>query len=384
MRSPWSRMLVLAVPLATMTMLAACKTTPPEGVFACGEDSECPGRWFCHRDGFCYADEEPNPDAGGSVGSGGNGGAGSSAGADGGGAGSPADGGAVDAGGMDSGPAPDPCATDNGGCDSRVRCSSSSGDVVCGSCPSGFDDVRDDGTACDDIDECEDDNGGCGDERYATCHNEVGEDPTCRAVDVCDTDNGGCGGELCTNNVGSPPSCGPDIDECDDTNVCDDDHPCVNRTGGNYYYCRGLFPEWDDVGALGPYTTTSETVADAKTGLMWQRVLPATYQGCSGMAGGTLADSCTWGEAKNYCANLDLAGFQDWRLPSITELESLIKDDVINPAIDSVAFPDTPSVEFWTFSPYAGASGNAWGVGFGDGLSGNDLTSNAWRVRCVR
>ena len=203
-------------------------------------------------------------------------------------------------------------------------------------------------------------------------------------MDVCGTDNGGCAGSYCTNNAGLPPSCGPDIDECSGTNGCGDDHPCVNRTAGDYYYCRGLFPEWANVGAIGPYTTTNETAADGKTGLMWQRALPPAYPGCSGNAGGTLADSCTWGEAKNYCANLVLAGFQDWRLPSITELESIVKDDMRDPAIDTVAFPNTPLAEFWSFSPYVGASGNAWGVGFGDGLSGNNLASNAWRVRCVR
>jgi hypothetical protein len=229
---------------------------------------------------------------------------------------------------------------------------------------------------------CRTNNGGCGDPKYATCSNQTGS-ATCAAVDVCSTDNGGCGGRECSNNVGAPPTCGADIDECAGTNVCSVDFPCVNRAAGDYYDCRGLFPGWQSVGTLGPYTTTADTVIDTHTGLIWQRAVPATYVNCSGHAN-TAQDTCTWAEAKTYCVNLVLAGHTDWRLPSITELESLIKDDTFHPAIDTNAFPGTPSGPFWTFSAYAGAAGNAWGVGFDDGLSGNTVSSDTNYVRCVR
>jgi hypothetical protein len=71
------------------------------------------------------------------------------------------------------------------------------------------------------------------------------------------------------------------------------------------YYQAGAEPEFtrDD---------TLEIVTDNLHGLMWQdndAVGSAVY---------------TWQDATSYCENLDLAGYTDWRLPEIDELESII------------------------------------------------------------
>lgn len=49
------------------------------------------------------------------------------------------------------------------------------------------------------------------------------------------------------------------------------------------------------------------TVIDSETGLMWQ-------QSDDGV-------SRNWGDALAYCEGLSMAGFDDWRLPNVTELE---------------------------------------------------------------
>lgn len=114
---------------------------------------------------------------------------------------------------------------------------------------------------------------------------------------------------------------------------------------------------------------TDGTVADRRTGLRWQRAqAPSTM---------------TQPQAVTYCADLVLGGFDDWRLPAVGELVTLVDEQRTNPAIDSSAFPGTTANYFWTSTPYAGGT-YVWRVNFlvGD-LYGEDPTL-AYYVRCVR
>ena len=79
------------------------------------------------------------------------------------------------------------------------------------SCADGFT-LNADGAACDDIDECATENGGCA----QTCTNDVGsfacscgdgytlnaDGAACDDIDECADNNGGCA-QLCKNDVGS-------------------------------------------------------------------------------------------------------------------------------------------------------------------------------------
>lgn len=115
----------------------------------------------------------------------------------------------------------------------------------------------------------------------------------------------------------------------------------------------------------------NNVVTDNVTGLVWQRtVAPGTY---------------TWDQAKQYCANLVLAAHSDWRLPTRIELVSLVDFTKSNPAIDSTAFPNTPSNWFWTSSPEAGnPTLAAWFVHFVNGSPGPYGVAVPVQVRCVR
>ncbi len=42
----------------TALALCACNASPPDGVFACAENADCPAAYFCHRDNYCYAHAE--------------------------------------------------------------------------------------------------------------------------------------------------------------------------------------------------------------------------------------------------------------------------------------------------------------------------------------
>ena len=119
------------------------------------------------------------------------------------------------------------------------------------------------------------------------------------------------------------------------------------------------------------YDVQPETVRDLGTALVWQRSPPDRI--------------FTFDEARGYCSQLGLAGQQGWRLPSMTELLTLIDERATAaPMIDASAFPNTPGEAFWTSSEFGGAPGMAWQVYFdrGNGLYG--LTSAMFRVRCVR
>ncbi|MDB4985154.1 MAG: hypothetical protein JWN04_332 [Myxococcaceae bacterium] len=113
----------------------------------------------------------------------------------------------------------DECAADHGGCDPLTTCTNTSGSHVCGSCPTGY--VRAAEGQCEDIDECATNHGGC--DPAAACENtpggfKCGSCPSgyrggpmsgCVDVDECTTNNGNCDPlTSCINNVGGS-ACGP-------------------------------------------------------------------------------------------------------------------------------------------------------------------------------
>ena len=91
-------------------------------------------------------------------------------------------------------------------------------------------------------------------------------------------------------------------------------------------------------------------VKDNVTGLEWQQATaPGTY---------------TWQEAINYCENLTLGGYDDWRLPTIKELSTLVDSSRFSPAIDNTFFPGTVASQYWSSTTDTYNVANAWSVKF--------------------
>ena len=111
------------------------------------------------------------------------------------------------------------------------------------------------------------------------------------------------------------------------------------------------------------------TVTDTSTGLMWQQ---ATAPGTS-----------TWEQALLYCENLTFAGYPDWRLPTIAELESIYDVSSLTPAINTAYFPDTLASLYWSSTTIAEHSNWAWCV-TPSGFSHNQYKSSYSYVRAVR
>ena len=65
-------------------------------------------------------------------------------------------------------------------------------------------------------------------------------------------------------------------------------------------------------------------------------------------------------------------------------LKSIVNYDQVNPAIDTLYFPNTVSTIYWSASPYADGSGGAWYVSFSNGGDSIGGRSGAKLVRLVR
>jgi hypothetical protein len=126
------------------------------------------------------------------------------------------------------------------------------------------------------------------------------------------------------------------------------------------------------------FSINGAEVTDKQTGVVWARC--SVGQSWSG-------NTCT-GTARTFThegALAHVATQSGWRLPTVKELSGLADKACQNPAIDSAAFPATPSSWFWTSSPSSGSSNFAWVVYFHDGyVYGYYFRNYSFLLRLVR
>jgi len=130
------------------------------------------------------------------------------------------------------------------------------------------------------------------------------------------------------------------------------------------------------------------TVRDNVTGLEWVQdgnLITARDPGFD--TDGTAGDGVvTWQHALGYVALLnadEYLGHDDWRLPTIKELTSLVDSSLYNPAIDPVF--SSVVVGYWSSTTFAGNTSNAWNANFTSGAIYNNVNkADGNYVRAVR
>ena len=159
--------------------------------------------------------------------------------------------------------------------------------------------------------------------------------------------------------------------------------PCDSATcpGQDGFYRRGCAPARfvDNVDG---------TVTDTCTGLMWQR----DWADVSGDGQSTVEDRLVWCDAPAYCENLSFAGHDDWRLPNVRELQSIVDYGRVDPAIDPVfgvlLGTGDPGGYWSSTSSLAGGPNpgpaSAWYVNYFFGVAVFDEKASGYYVRAVR
>ena len=122
-------------------------------------------------------------------------------------------------------------------------------------------------------------------------------------------------------------------------------------------------------------------ITDSASGLMWKRCV----QGKSGSDCATgSAATFRWVEALNEARREEIAEFDDWRMPKIDELRSIVDECSAGPAIDPVAFPNSDGAEVWSVSANVDFATAAWALDFASGEAVVGRRDDAKQLRLVR
>lgn len=114
------------------------------------------------------------------------------------------------------------------------------------------------------------------------------------------------------------------------------------------------------------------TWLDPETGLEWQRESPGEM---------------SWLDALAYSRELELDGKTDWRLPTVSELETLLDRSVLHYELRPIVREEVPfrdSLSYWSSTTFRDGTKNAWIVMFDGGYVLSYDKKNAYHVRCVR
>lgn len=172
-------------------------------------------------------------------------------------------------------------------------------------------------------------------------------------------------------NAAAPPAPAPRTGQTD----------CYDPIEPSVITCAGTGQDGDTLtGVAWPKPRFADngdqTATDKLTGLVWT--------GDADPAGGYK----TWQQALDYIKTLNSRkhlGHDDWRLPNIIELESLVnKQPNLATWLNSQGFSNVRMDYYWTSTTYASYTSHAWSLGMSSGIvAGHSKTDRGyvWPVR---
>jgi uncharacterized protein DUF1566 len=113
-------------------------------------------------------------------------------------------------------------------------------------------------------------------------------------------------------------------------------------------------------------------VRDDETGLVWEKTLDTS--------------EVSWTDARAACADKDVGGRKGWRLPSISELASLVDPGMKTGSTLPLGHPftNTQADVYWSATTMAGNPNSAWLVFFDSGKVSYGFKTITFHVWCVR
>lgn len=160
------------------------------------------------------------------------------------------------------------------------------------------------------------------------------------------------------------------------------------KTGQTYEYCSGSDGDFqagwwvrskvynNKTRFISKTIDGDDIVIDRATGLMW--AADDNEAGCNN------ADPLVFVEACAYPLGITFAGYNDWRLPNIFELFSIVDYSNYDPTIDTNFFPNAISQDYWSSTAHPGDDNASCYVSFANGIVRQRQKTHPTALRCVR
>lgn len=120
------------------------------------------------------------------------------------------------------------------------------------------------------------------------------------------------------------------------------------------------------------FSLASDVLIDSKTGLMWQDNSDSKYI------------QKDWQGALAFCSTLRLAGYDDWRLPTVKELETILGASPRNMDIKQGFKYIGGSGYYWSSVAHESNEAFAWMMNFKRGYEYKNYKTYERHIRCVR